>query len=448
MNWEKVIKYGLILLVPTIAFRVEFEVMGAVLTPAMLLIIFLLGITLVRFMSEPHGFRIKLIYLIPFLVFLLFAIPSRIPLLEIKGMAQGIWHLFRNFVELTPLIFLILVLNLKKKEQIRMLVIILLVATALSCVLGIIQTASDGRYLTGIGVYGNLKYLGIFPPFPSDAQMLARENIGKASVITHTLKTELFRAHGGLSIHNYFGAFLVLTLSICLSLALHKRSIFFSIISFFLFGGLALTFTRSAYIGCFFSLLIILFLRKDWIKDIVHIGLIGMVVIISIAVIRSDLIGGLMDRTMTILFNPEKAPIEVEGRITAWKTGVEGIPETPFHLLFGHGTGGLEEFKILGIPLTSHNDVIDIIYARGLIAFFGIAILYIFILRDAFLVFRREDESFYRGFGLGAFAGLIGLLIVGINQTIFHVEDTAALVWFIFGLIVSLKEIDKEAGNA
>jgi len=445
MKWEKITKYSLCLLVPTIAFRPEFEVMGAVLSPTRLLTIFLLGITFIRYLSDPKGFRIKLSYLIPFLIFLLFAIPSRIPLLKINGFAQGIWHLFRNLVELPPLIFLILVLNLKKKEQIRALIIILLIATTLSCILGIIQTASDGRYLTGIGVYGNLRYLGIFSPFPHDNQMLARQTIGKVTVITHTLVTNLFRAHGGLSIHNYFAAFLVLTLSISLSLALYKRSLFFSVLALLQCGGLALTFTRAAFVGCFVSLLIILFLRKDCIKDVVHIGLIIIILVVSISVIRSDLMAGLIDRATSIFFNPKDAPVEVEARVTAWKTGAKGIQGTPFHLFFGHGTGGLQEFKLLGIPLTSHNDIIDIIYSRGLIAFLGIAILYVLILRGAFIVFRRERDSFYRGFGLGSFAGLIGLFIVGMNQAIIQVEDTAALVWFIFGLILSLKEIE-EAG--
>jgi hypothetical protein len=445
MNWENITKYSLFLLVPTIAFRIEFEVMGAVLTPTLLLTVFLLGITFLRYLTNPKGFHIRPIYLIPLLIFLLFAIPSRIPLLRIRGLAQGIWHLFRNLVELPPLIFLILVLNLKKREQIRVLIIILLIATTLSSVLGIVQTVSDGRYLTGIGVHGNLRYLGIFPPFPHDSQTLARQTIGKVTVITHTLGTDLFRAHGGLSSHNYFAAFLLLTLSISLSLALYKRSIFYSLLALLQCGGLAFTFTRAALIGCFFSVLILLFLRKDWIKDVVHLGLIAMILAISISAIRLDLMAGLINRTTHIFFDPKDAPVEVEARFSAWKTGVKGIQGTPYHLLFGHGTGGLQEFKILGIPLTSHNDVIDIIYSRGLIAFLGIAVLYALILGASFAVFKWERDSFYKGFGLGAFAGLIGLLLVGISQAIIQVEDTSTLVWFIFGLIVSLRETEKGA---
>jgi len=445
MNWDKIVKYSLFLLVPTIAFRIEFEIMGAVLSPTELIIIFLLGITFVRYLSNPKDYCIKLIYLIPFLIFLVFAIPSRIPLLNVQGGAQGIWHIFRNFVELLPFVFLILTLNLKKKKQIKLLIVVLLIFTTISCALGIIQTASDGKYFSGIGVYGNLKYLGIFPPFPSDAQMLARKNIGRVTVITHTLGTRLFRAHGGLSIHNYLGAFLVLTLSISLSLALYKRSLLFSVLTILQFAGLAFTFTRSAYIGCFCAIFVILLMRKDWIKDIIQIGALIIVLLISIIVIRSDLMSGVSDRALSIFFNPKNPPVEVKGRLTAWEVGFKGIAETPFSLFFGHGTGGLKYFTLTGIPLTSHNDALDIIFSRGLISFLGIAILYILMLKDALYVFRKDNKSFFKGFSLGIFAGLIGLLVVGINQNILQVKDTGVLIWLIFGLMVSLKGLEKTA---
>lgn len=443
MNWEKITTCSLFLLVLSIVFRIEFEVMGALLTPTMLLIFILFGVTFIRYLSNPKGFQIKPIYLIPLLIFLLFAIPSRISLLRISGISQGIWHLFRNFVEPLPLIFLIVILNVKKKERIRLIIIILLIATSLSCVMGIIQTASDGKYLTGIGVYGNLNFLGIYPPFPLEAQKLARKTIGRVTVITHTLGTNLFRAHGGLSNHNYLAAFLVLTLSITLSLALYKRNLLFSILALIQCAGLAFTFTRAAFIGCSLSIFIILLLRNDWIKDMIHVGLLTLVLMISISAVRPDLMRGLTDRALSIFFNPKSPPIAVEYRYSAWETGIEGILESPFSILFGHGTGGLEKFNLLGIPLTSHNDIIDILFTRGLISFLGIAILYIVILKDAFSIFRHENESFFKGLGLGFFTGLIGLLIVGINQAILQVKVNGALIWLIFGMIVALKELEK-----
>jgi hypothetical protein len=424
-----------------LVFRFEFEVGGAVLSTYELLIIFLAGWTLKLFVSQRDDFshfNFRNLQIIAFIVFLVFSIPSRIPHLQIRGIFQGIWHFFRNFIEVVPIAFLLLALNIKREKQIKTVVYILLIATCLSCFLGVIQTVTDGRYLTGIGVHGNLKYLGIYPPFPSDANVLAREHIGRISVITHTLRTNMFRAHGALSSHNSFGAFLVLSSILGFALAFWKRNILFSVIAAIHFAGLATTFSRAAWIGWALGLVVLILLRRTYLKDFSHAALILVSAMIVLAIIRPSLIAALYERATTIpsaLFNPT---VEVTARLDAWELGAKGIIETPSELLFGHGVGGLKEFEILGYSLNSHSDFLDLIYARGLIAFFGLAVFYIFVFKDAYTVFRQNADPFLKAFGGGVFAGLTGILVTGLSQTIHHAKDSSSLVWFVIGLVVYL----------
>ena len=424
-----------------VVFRFEFEVEGAVLSIYELLIIFILGWTIIKYASQPDNLSdldFRNPHLIAFLVFLVFSMPSRIPHLQIQGWVHGIWHLFRNFVELMPIAFLLLALNIKKEKQIKTIVYILLIATGVSCILGVIQTVTDGRYLTGIGVYGNLKYLGIYPPFPSDAQILAQEHIGRISIITHTLRTNMFRAHGALAIHNCFGAFLVLTFSLTFALALWKRNILFSAIAAVHILGLAATFSRGAWIGCVVALLVLILMRRACLKDFTHAALIFISAAIFLAIIRPSLVSALYERATTVLYALVNPTIEMTTRQDAWRLGIKGIIETPFVLLFGHGIGGLNEFKIMEYSLTSHNDFIDLIYSRGLIAFLGLAVFYIFVFKDAYTIFRKNADPFLKAFGIGAFAGLTGILITGLFQSIHHAKDSSSLVWFVIGLVVFL----------
>ncbi len=436
---DRLTKFVLVLLAFFIAFRIEFEIKGASLAPVELMLIFLLGITAYRFIRSPEDFDFKRIHLIPFLIFLLFAIPSRIPLLEVHGLFQGIWHLFRNFIELIPLMYLVLIFNLKGKEQIRSLVLILLTASGLSALIGIMQTFSQGLFLTGQGVYGNLNYLGIFPPYPQDAHILARYNIGNVTIVTHTPFFDVFRATGGLNFHNYFGVFLVITSTISLSLALYKRNIWLAGLALVQFLGLAVSYSRAAYAGLFLSIIVLLFLRKKWLRDLIVVGLLLILVVGILQLAYPEVFDAFTYRAYTIVNTPFDPPQEMEARLLTWKSSLHGTLEFWFYFFFGHGTGALVDVEFLGQKLTTHNDILDILYARGLFSFIGWLILLVVVLKDGFRFFRNEDDPFFKGLAAGSFAGILGVLLAGLNQSVLHVEETGILIWFIFGIIVFLR---------
>jgi hypothetical protein len=441
MNWERITTTLICAAAVSLAFPFEFEVMGALLTPVDIAIYSLLLLSVIRYLREPEFRKRKVPYLLPFLVFLLLAIPSRISLIEIKGVLQGAWALFRNLIEIIPLLYLILVLADGGEGRTRKAVTVLLIAASVSALVGITQTVTGGRILTGRGVYGNLRYLGISPPYPAESQGLARETIGRASVITHLPGTRIFRAHGGLSGHNFFGAFLVLTTGLSLSLALYARKAYLYILLFLQIMALSFTYSRAALLGFFLSTTVIFFLKKPRLREVIVMGLV-FVALAGNIVITSSLGRKLWEdqtgRRRTLFMQKGKAPAELQARWRLWELALKGISDSPSHFFFGHGSGGVEGFEMLGYRLSAHNDVLDLIYTRGILSFIAVAVFFYFVIRDSLMLFRGGGNPFSKAIGLGAFAGFLGLLIAGLGQRIIGLRDTGALVWLVAGLTVSL----------
>jgi hypothetical protein len=441
MKWDRITTGLICAAAASLAFPFEFEVMGAVLSSVEVATLILLLFSVIRFLREPEFRKQNVPHLLPFLAFLVFAVPSRIPLIEIRGVSQGAWALFRNLVEIAPLLYLILVLARGAEGRARKAVTALLISASLSALVGISQTVTGGRVLTGTGIYGNLKYLGFFPPYPAESQALARKNIGRATWITHLPGKKIFRAHGGLSGHNFFGAFLVLTTGLSISLALYTRKTYLYVFLFLQVLALSLTYSRAAILGLFLSTAIIFFVKKPRLREVAVMGLVGLALAGNI-IITSGL-GGEIGRSlfgrMRALFMPGgEVPIELQTRWHLWGLTLKGISDSPAHFLLGHGTGGIEGFDVQGYKLSAHNDILDLLYSRGMLSFLGAAVFFYFAIRDSHRLSQEGKSLFARAFGLGAFAGFLGLLLTGLSQRILGVSDTGALVWFVAGLSISL----------
>ncbi|GEM_PF-4181674 len=447
MKWDRITTILICAAAVSLAFPFEFEVSGALLSPVDVAIYILLSISAVRYIREPEFRRRKVPYLLPLLAFLLFAIPSRLSLIEIKGVFQGAWALFRNLIEIIPLSYLIIVLADGREGRARKAVTAFLIAASLSALIGISQTVTGGRVLTGRGIYGNLKYLGIFPSYPAESQGLAREKIGSRSVITHLPGTNIFRAHGGLSSHNFFGAFLVLTIGLSFSLALYTRKTYLYIFLFLQILALSFTYSRAALLGFFLSTIIIFYLKKPHLREVIVMGLIFAALAANTVItsgLGEELRRGLLGRIGSLFIPDGEVPIELQARWHLWGLALKGITDSPTHFFFGHGSGGVEGFEMLGYKLSAHNDVLDLIYTRGVLSFLAAAVFFYFVLRDALRLFKGEGSPFVRAFALGVFAGLIGLLLTGLGQRVLGVSDTGALVLFAAGLTVSLEQARKE----
>lgn len=439
MMTQKFIKVCLYIIMVLTPFRVEFEIFKAVISPLELIIYLLFFLTIKRLFLSLRTLNIKFTYLWLFSVFYLFSILSKIYVLEPESFLQGAWHIFKNLLDPFPLICIIIIFNMDTKT-IKKAIFILIIFTTLSSLVGIVQTLTNGKYLTGVGVYGKFKFLGIYPPLPSDFDPLGKLHLGKVSIVTHLPNSNVFRAHGGLAKHNCFGAFLVLISLITLSVALNNNyKLFFT----FLIQLLALTFTfsRSAYIGFLISIFLLSLVLKS-LKKLFYIMIIILIYfMILVSFVPHDIRKQVIYRFETIFKAHEQ--IEVQARENLFKICVNEILKKP---LLGHGTGGVRGFEIGGYPLTCHNDILDILYTRGVIVFITIYFLYILTLIDALTVWKKETDHKLGGYAIGFFWGFIGILVTGLAQSILLIKDTAPIVWVSIGMIVSMKKnicIDK-----
>ncbi len=431
MNFKKISRTLFYLMIALLPFRIGFEFYQISIFPLEIIIYILSYLTIINYLFAPK--KQGRAYLSIFLLYYLLSIPSKLQLLSPKDFIQGTWHIIRNIFEPLPLIFPLILLNFNDKRKIKKAVFILIAFTSISAAIGIVQTLSGGKFLTGIGVYGNFRYLGIYPPLASDYDPLGKEHLGKESVLTHVPNTKIFRAHGGLTRHNYFGAFLILVTTVTLSLAVSRKFLFY--IAFLLqFAALGMTFTRAAYVG-FAVALIFLFILKASSKKFLSIAILsGIMIIIFLSFLPPDINKQVLGRFASII-NPEDT-IEMQERLRAFDICIREIEKKPF---FGHGGGGLEGFSIDGYRLTSHNDVLETIYTRGIFVFLIIYSFYFLLLGDALILWKSGNDTFTKGFAVGYFSGFMGLLVTGIAQPILMINDTSGLVWLSMGLIAASK---------
>lgn len=434
----------------TIPFRFEYELASVRVNWTELLALLLAGLVLLRSFTERDFTWIKLPYKGLFSLFLMCGLIARVLGPEVEGIAQGVWHLYRTVIAL-PLLYFVVFASVRSERNLKITIGALITSFTLSSGVGIVQTLSGGKYLTGQGAYGNLRFLGIFPPYPSDAQEIARSYVGRISDVTHVPRTNIFRAHGGFTTHNYFAIGLVVVLATSTSLFLHTRStkkkLLLGIAGIIQGLGLIFTFSRGGWIGFVISLvMIILSVRKrpGYLLVLKGMTLAALAIAFLVIVILMSP-PPLVERAASIL-NPSEAS-EMQARFIAWSKSLRGIEEHP---LWGHGTGGVEGVLMFGHSVTSHNIFLSVAYERGLIGLGALLYLVFSFVRDAFCLYYRNKKGVNRylhGLGLGMFAGFTGFVVSGMLTSPILYPDGAVIFWFVAGLLVAVRRISRKEKN-
>jgi len=431
--------YILWLIAFTIPFRFEYELADARLNLTELLALLLVALVLSRSFVKREFSWVTLPYKGILSVYLVCVLVAHAYGPEIEGIAQGIWHLYKNAIAL-PLLYFVVFASIKSRRQVKIAAGVLIVATALSSIVGSVQTFSGGRYLTGHGANGNLRYLGILSRYPSEDiflySLLARGP-------SYVPGTDIFRAHGGLTNHINFGAFLSTVLLLTLSLFLYSRSlknqVLLGVSIILMVGCLLFTFSRAAWVAsAASSLLMISLMRKT--KTFLFVVMIGltflMLVLILLPIVTEILPPFFLGRTTSIL-TPGQTP-EMQGRFAAWRQALRWIEGRP---LLGMGTHKVKG-TIMGhtVP-SSHNIFLDVAYTQGLIALGSLLLLLYMFAKDALCLHNRSDSRYFQGLGLGILGGLAAFVIAGMFSSLLAYLDTAGLFWFVAGLLVAARRV-------
>jgi hypothetical protein len=439
--------YLMWLLAFTLAFQFEYELASIRFNWTELLALLLTCILISRSLVENDSTWLRLPHKGLFAVFLICGLIAQILGPGIESIAQGTWHLYKVVLAM-PLLYFVAFVSIRSKRVLKTAVAILVISFTISSGVGIIQTLSGGRYLTGLGVYGNLRYLGIFPPFPSEVQEIMKNFVGTVSDLTHVPNTAIFRAHGGFTNHNYFAVGLVMTLSITTSLWLYaqssKRKLLLGVATIVQLLALILTFSRGGWVGFALSVtVIVLLVRKKpgylLVLKTMIIGGIG----ISLVIIAMLMLPTPLATRATSILNPAEAT-EMQGRFEAWSTSLQEIQKHP---VWGTGTSEVAGVTMFGHNVTSHNIFLSIAYERGLIALVAFIFLLAVLARDSLRLVgkRKNDDLYLQGLGLGLLSGVTGFLAAGMLASPILYPESAALFWFTAGLLEAAVRIRKES---
>ncbi len=243
--------------------------------------------------------------------------------------------------------------------------------------------------------------------------------------------------------YNHLGSYLLFPLSWSLAFLILKRplgrlEILGSLGALLLFlTGLALTFSRGAWIGFWFSCFAVAFLSKKW-KIFLGITLVLILLAMSLPVVQLRFQG---QGTLGI----------DSGRFDIWSGALKMLSESP---LWGKGLGTFMDriqhyyFGEQG-AVYAHNSYLQMLAEIGLLGFIAFLAFLLTVLRPA-IRYCREQPSWLR---IGMFGGLSGFLVHAFFDNHFYSLQMSFLFWWVLGMIAGLSlrssgRQNKESGLA
>lgn len=356
---------------------------------------------------------------IPILVFLLASLLSvffSIDFLNSLKHFRSLW---------TILVFFMIVNTLKDRVFIRKLFFILIAVTTIVSIYGIFQ-----------------HYLGIDLTRPAGHKV-----IGTYS--------DSFRAMGTFDHHLTFSGYILIVLSINLSLFLFsntgKEKLIWGGTSLIIGLTLLFTFARSAWLGFIGAALFLgIFSSRINGKNIFLKILVSLFIVSIISAISPPI----RERAKTIVDVDDNSE-----RIYLWQASLKMFKDYP---LTGVGIRSFGKFyndpnlhyrnpNSQGNLGETHNVYLDMLATRGIFGFISFVWLWIVFFKNSFYVLANIDktDAFSKALLLGISSGIFGFLTAGFFESNFNDSEVIMLVWFIIGIImVFYNQIkDKEINN-
>ncbi|MBA7497374.1 hypothetical protein ES704_00102 [subsurface metagenome] len=335
-----------------------------------------------------------------------------------------------------PILYFIVVNNIRGEHQINRLLTTLLIISSL------------------LGIYGIFQYNGIDFSF-------WKANIGRQQV---------FGLFGNV---NYFAEYLIVPLPLAISLFLacqnrrHKTLLLVGILA--MGGSLILTFTRGSYLAIgissiFMFLLYLVSQGKGFIKEHKKIFILVLALIILITFLFAlpnplnkpgTVISKIKGRISVAQFTQGSS---LKRRIAIWKFTTLMIKDHP---IFGSGLGTFKYNSLnyqakffdqgenrslypYGIADKVHNEYLQLGAELGILGlgiFFWIIITYF---SYGIKLLKRTKDRYKQGILIGLMGGIMAVLVDAIFGFPLHLPATLVLFWLFIGLIVSVEYSEQE----
>ncbi len=351
---------------------------------------------------------------------------------QVKGLAQGMWIIFR--FAFVPLLFYAGATIFLTPADVQKVVKIIAVSAALTGLIAALQTLSTGSLLSGY--LTNQRYLGLFHPLPSNA---VAERLNNLSGTVYLSGTNIYRGHGAFYSHNGFGAFISVTAGLSWGLLRSARKYKWFWLAVFIAQviGVITSFSRSSWaaavagIGIAVVLELMVIGKKRFALRVVKLApvLLALVIIVGVMVGFSEKIA---EHFLTI-FTPEKVP-QFQWRQMVWETALQKIGKHPWI-----GAGAPDVFTITDLSGSTtnygaHNLLIGIAYEMGILNL-GLFLLFTTSLfNSAWHCVKHSPLISDRMLGVGFVAAGVAFFVAGVGSALLTIENMAALFWVLAGL--------------
>lgn len=421
-------------------YQLEFtspQLFGATLNPQNVLIIALLAILFLKLWSAQRIPAVPLLGWWSAFVLLSCISFALGPL--IFNPVQGMWVVYRMAM-VAPLTYLVACLFLPTPDQVRQMMMILAFSAAVAGLIAVVQIASSGQMLSGLGT--NHRYLGLLQPLPPE--VVEKFVSGKLT------DTNIFRGHGTFYTHNYFGAFLSMT--ICLTWGVlrgawgWRRWGWSLVLAAQLVGSIA-TFSRTAWVATLAGLGAA-FLAEIWFARnrravTLVIRLTPLLILVALVVLVSALQFKEVTAHFATTFNPTQVS-EFQWRLLVWKLAGSQIMEQPW---LGAGTSAIMKvpYYFKDRVFDAHNLFLDVAYSRGLITL-GLFVFFVWqLLQSAWYWCRQAEARPERKMAVGVLAAGMALLVSGFANGLMFIDNTASLFWLMLGVAITMSQRHKYA---
>lgn len=246
---------------------------------------------------------------------------------------------------------------------------------------------------------------------------------------------------------NIFGSLITLALPLTLSFATISKNKkikgLFYIFVLMMLGSLAFTFSRGAWIGFGFAILIYVFLKdKRLLIPVVILGVLAVLLVPEIS------------NRITYLLSPEYIESSLRGgRLVRWITGIKILEGTP---LFGVGLGHFGGAVAINNNLSYlvDTEVVETFYMdnyylktaveTGLFGLFAFVMLMYQIIINSIRTIKITTDKVSRELEIGIFAGLFGVIIHNFVENVFEVPMMTSCFWLLVAVLMHFWYINYE----
>ena len=238
---------------------------------------------------------------------------------------------------------------------------------------------------------------------------------------------------------NIFGSLITLALPLTISFANisknKKVKAMFYIFVLMMLGSLAFTFSRGAWIGFGFAILIYVFLKdKRFLIPVVVLGVLSVLLVPEIS------------NRIAYMLSPEYIESSLKGgRLVRWITGIKILEGTPvFGVGLGHFGGAVAinnnlSYLVDGKMIKTFymdNYYLKTAVETGLFGLFAFLMLMYQVIINGFRTITITKDTACRELEIGIFAGLFGVIIHNFVENVFEVPMMTSCFWLLTAVLM------------